>query len=48
MALKRSMKLIQKGWRNGVIGVEGPEDQPYLDEAEGKPTGRLFENRKSA
>lgn len=25
--LKRRMKLIQTCWRNGVVGVEGPQDQ---------------------
>jgi hypothetical protein len=25
--LKRRMKIIKSNWRNGVVGVEGPEDE---------------------
>jgi hypothetical protein len=39
--LKKRMKLIQSGWRNGVVGVEGPQDQP-LDTSETGAT--LFKN----
>lgn len=46
MALKRRMKLIQKGWRNGVVGVEGPDDQQHFEDLEGKQSQPLFTNHR--
>jgi len=46
LALKRRMKLIQRGWRNGIVGVEGPADQPMVEELQGKLDQPLFVNHQ--
>jgi hypothetical protein len=46
MALKRRMKLIQQGWRNGIVGVEGPDDQAELEISQGPTEHKIFNNHK--